>query len=236
MKDNIRLLLFALFLGLILLHPMGLNKLMSQHSENMNHQESVTKKEPSIQESHSDISKSTRTAVAYFAGGCFWCMEPVFDVIKGVMDTTVGYMGGKKETANYTAVSSGTTNHYEVIKVTYNPKVVSYQTLLMAFWRSIDPTDENGQFADQGPHYRTAIFIKNESDQAIVDASIKTLLSQKSYDKPIATQIIPEQPFYTAEDHHQNYYQKNAVHYNAYKVGSGRAGYLNQTWGNTTDK
>ena len=233
MKDNTRLWLFALFLGLILLHPMGLNKLMSQHFEKTNHQESVTKKEPSIQKVILAKQQVTRW---HILPGVFWCMEPVFDIIDGVTDTTVGYMGGKKETANYTAVSSGSTNHYEVIKVTYNPTVVSYQTLLAAFWRSIDPTDENGQFADQGPHYRTAIFIKNESDRAIVEASIKTLLSQKSYDKPIATQIIPEQPFYTAEDHHQNYYQKNAVHYNAYKVGSGRAGYLNQTWGNTTDK
>ena len=179
--------------------PHGAYQIDEPTSENTNHQESVTKKEPSIQKS--DISQATSNTVAYFAG-VFLVHGTSFRYYRRRTDTTVVY-GRKKKTANYTAVSSGSTNHYEVIKVTYNPKVVSYQTLLAAFWRSIDPTDENGQFADQGPHYRTAIFIKNESDRAIVEASIKTLLSQKSYDKPIATQIIPEQPFYTANNHNR---------------------------------
>lgn len=171
------------------------------------------------------------TENAYFAGGCFWCMEPVFDAIEGVVDTTVGYIGGKQETANYNDVSAGRTNHFEAVQVTYVPDIVSYKTLLDAFWQSIDPTDKDGQFADKGRHYQTAIFLKQDSDRAIVEASIKDLLSKKSYDKPIATKLLPESPFYKAEEYHQNYYQKNSVHYNAYKIGSGRAGYLKNTWG-----
>ena len=112
---------------------------------------------------------------------------------------------------------------------------MSYRALLDAFWRSIDPTDEYGQFADKGPHYQTAIFIKDPSYQSTIDASIKALLVERSYKKPIATKVLPEQTFYRAEEYHQNYYQKNAVHYNAYKVGSGRDAYLNQTWEKSTD-
>ena len=178
------------------------------------------------------MNPNAKTENAYFAGGCFWCMEPVFDVIDGVVDTTVGYMGGGENMANYKDVSSGNTNHYEAIKVTYDPNKVSYKTLLDAFWRSIDPTDAYGQFADKGPHYQTAIFLKQESDREIIDASIKRLLKERSFDKPIATKIVTETMFYPAEEYHQDYYQKNSVHYNAYKIGSGRAGYLKKLWGN----
>ena len=209
-----RLIGLIVFFILILMHPLALNKTMP---------------------SGLDVNSEVQTKIAYFAGGCFWCMEPVFDALDGVIDTTVGYMGGKKETANYTDVSSGRTTHVETIQVTYNPDVISYSTLLMAFWQSIDPTDPSGQFADQGPHYQTVVFINDESDRAIVDASIQALLEKKSYNKPIATKILPVQLFYKAEEYHQNYYQKNAVHYNAYKVGSGRAGYLQQAWGKATD-
>ncbi len=173
---------------------------------------------------------------AYFAGGCFWCMEPVFDVIDGVIDTTVGYMGGKSDTANYQDVSSGRTNHFEAIKVTYNPEKVSYRTLVDAFWRSIDPTDTDGQFADKGRHYQTAIFVTSESDRKIIEESIQALLKVKNYDRPIATKKLPVSTFYEAEEYHQNYYQKNSFQYNAYKVGSGRASYLKKNWGKSTDK
>jgi peptide methionine sulfoxide reductase msrA/msrB len=221
MKDSIRIGAFIIFFGLILLHPMGLNTSMT------NNESPSTNEPPSI--------SASGIATAYFAGGCFWCMEPVFDALAGVTDTTVGYMGGKEETANYNDVSSGRTQHVEAIQVSYDPNVVSYATLLMAFWQSIDPTDPNGQFADKGPHYQTAIFIKNESNRAEVEASIQALLKKKSYDSPIVTKILLEQPFYKAEEYHQNYYKKNAVHYNAYKLGSGRSGYLQQAWGKPTD-
>jgi methionine-S-sulfoxide reductase len=228
MKTNIRLLAFGCFLGLILVHPIGLNTLMIQKNNSIQYSSSNPNTSPESNRHHE--------VTAYFAGGCFWCMEPVFDALHGVTNTTVGYMGGKKETANYSDVSSGKTEHVEAIQVTYNPDIVSYDDLLMAFWQNIDPTDPNGQFADQAPHYQTIIFIKNESDRAIVDASIKALLKKKAYTKPIATKIIYEQPFYAAEEYHQNYYKKNSVQYNAYKIGSGRAGYLKQMWGTSTDK
>jgi methionine-S-sulfoxide reductase len=207
-KNKIKFFLLIGFFGLILIHPMGLNVVMSEN------------KYPHMP-----------TETAYFAGGCFWCMEPVFDAIEGVVDTTVGYMGGIEETANYNDVSSGRTNHFEAVQVTYVPDIVSYKALLRAFWQSIDPTDAEGQFADKGRHYQTAIFLKRDSDRAIVEASIKELLSKKSYEKPIATKLLPESSFYKAEAYHQNYYQKNSVHYNAYKIGSGRAGYLKKAWG-----
>lgn len=171
----------------------------------------------------------------YFAGGCFWCMEPVFDVIPGVTDTVSGYMGGSKQTANYQDVSTGRTAHIEVIEVTYNPDEVSYDTLLDAFWRSIDPTDMDGQFADKGPQYRTAVFVKSDAQEEAVKQSIVRLQELKMFDSPILTKILKQTEFYKAEEYHQNYYQKNTIHYNAYKVGSGRSGYLNKLWGKKTD-
>ena len=232
--------LFVCFLGLILFHPIGLNKVMTNKpNQSMSNEDSQSEvaKIDQAKKLNAEPEESTKNVqVAYFAGGCFWCMEPVFDPIHGVMNTTVGYMGGKKETANYSAVSSGSTQHYEVVQVTYDANLVSYKTLLDAFWQSIDPTDALGQFADKGRHYQTVIFIKDDSDQVIIDASISDLLAKKSYDKPIATKVLPEQIFYEAEEYHQNYYQKNAVQYQAYKVGSGREMYLNQAWGKSTDK
>ena len=152
MKDNTRLWLFALFLGLILLHPMGLNKLMSQHSK-IQIIKSQSPKEPSIQKS--DISQATSNTVAYFAG-VFWCMEPVFDIIDGVTDTTVGYMGGKKKPP----ITRLLVLDQPIIMKSSRSRTTRQWSVTRHCWRllaSIDPTDENGQFADQGPHYRTAI-------------------------------------------------------------------------------
>ena len=172
----------------------------------------------------------------YFAGGCFWCMEPVFDAVPGVKETISGYMGGAKETANYQDVSTGRTAHIEAIEVTYDTTEVDYKTLLHAFWRSIDPTDMNGQFADKGPQYRTAVFVSTKDQEAQVEDSIKELEKLNKFDAPIVTKILPTSEFYPAEEYHQNYYQKNTIHYNAYKIGSGRAGFLNKMWGKSIDK
>lgn len=172
----------------------------------------------------------------YFAGGCFWCMEPVFDVIPGVTETISGYMGGSKETANYDDVSTGRTAHIEAIEVAYDNTKVDYNTLLEAFLRSIDPTDMNGQFADKGPQYRTAIFVETKAQEELAKAALKLLADQQKFDAPIVTKILNVSPFYPAEEYHQNYYQKNTIHYNAYKIGSGRAGFLNKIWGKSTDK
>ncbi|MGC6366738.1 MAG: peptide-methionine (S)-S-oxide reductase MsrA [Candidatus Marinamargulisbacteria bacterium] len=173
---------------------------------------------------------ATEFQKVYFAGGCFWCMEPVFDIIPGVTDTVVGYMGGDKTTANYSMVSSGKTQHIETIEVTFDPEKVSYRTLLDAFWRSIDPTDQYGQFADKGPHYQTAIFVASIDQQEEAQRSLEDLAKLRKFKDPIVTKILPVEPFFPAEEYHQNYYQKNAVHYNAYKIGSGRAGFLEKVW------
>lgn len=173
----------------------------------------------------------TKTAV--FAGGCFWCMEPVFDVINGVTNTTVGYTGGKKNTANYEQVSTGSTGHIEAISVTYDPAKVSYDALLDAYWEGIDPFDEQGQFADKGKQYHTYIFVNDATERAIAEAS-KAKIQKRFKNKKVATQIVPAREFFPAEGYHQDYYKKNAIHYNFYKYGSGRLDGLKQIWGSHT--
>jgi peptide methionine sulfoxide reductase msrA/msrB len=168
---------------------------------------------------------------ATFAGGCFWCMQPSFDRLSGVVSTTVGYTGGKAPNPTYEEVSTGRTGHLEAVEVAYDPDKVSYKELLRAFWLSVDPTDNGGQFADQGSQYKTAIFYHDEDQKLQADASKKELADSRRFGKPIATAILPAQPFYPAEEYHQKYYQKNVLHYNLYKKGSGREDYLKKTWG-----
>ncbi len=168
---------------------------------------------------------------ATFAGGCFWCMEQPFHELKGVLSTTVGYTGGEKKNPTYEEVSSGLTGHTEAIEILYNPSQVSYEKLLEVFWRNIDPTTVNQQFADAGTQYRTAIFYHNEEQKHLAEISKENLEKSGKYTKSIATQILPLKEFYKAEDTHQNYYKKNPLHYNLYKKGSGREDYLKKTWG-----
>ncbi len=168
---------------------------------------------------------------AYFAGGCFWCMQYAFDRVKGVKKTVVGYTGGQKASPDYEEVSSGSTGHAESIEVLYDPAEVTYAQLLDAFWKSIDPTAVNGQFADRGTQYRTAIFYRNEDEKKTAETSKEAFAKIGNYDKPIATQIVPAGKFYPAEDYHQEYYKKEPAHFKAYEIGSGRAGYLNRKWG-----
>lgn len=170
-----------------------------------------------------------RTAV--FAGGCFWCMQPPFDNTPGVVSTLVGYTGGARPDPTYEQVSSGATGHLEAIEVTYDPARVSYAQLCEVFWRSVDPTDGGGQFADQGPQYTTAIFYGSGDERATAEASKKALAASGKFARPIVTAILARKPFYRAEEYHQHYYLKNVLHYNAYKQGSGRAGFLQRTWG-----
>ena len=168
---------------------------------------------------------------AYFAGGCFWCMQYAFDKVKGVKKTVVGYTGGQKASPDYETVSSGSTGHAEAIEVDYDPTVVTYPQLLDAFWKNIDPTQVNGQFADHGTQYRTAIFYRNDEEKKAAEASRDALAKGGKFDKPIATQIVPAAKFYPAEDYHQGYYKTNTAHFNAYEIGSGRAGFLRRKWG-----
>ncbi len=171
---------------------------------------------------------------AYFAGGCFWCMQYAFDRVKGVKKTVVGYTGGQKASPDYEEVSSGTTGHAESIEVLYDPAEVTYPQLLDTFWKSIDPTAVNRQFSDAGTQYRTAIFYRNDEEKKVAEASKAAFAKIGNYDKPIATQIVAAGTFYPAEDYHQEYYKKNPDHFNAYEVGSGRAGYLKRRWGTET--
>lgn len=171
------------------------------------------------------------TKTAIFAGGCFWCMQEPFDHVKGVTQTVVGYTGGSKEDANYTAVSAHRTQHREAIEVTYDPAQISYDKLLDVFWRHINPTQADGQFHDIGLSYEAAIYYQNDAEKKIAEASKEKLGKSGKFDRPIVTEILPAMPFYPAEEYHQKYYLKNPAEYEAYHVGSGRVSYLEKIWG-----
>lgn len=168
---------------------------------------------------------------AIFAGGCFWCIEAAFDYVDGVMATTSGYTGGRNKNPSYDEVSSGSTGHLEAVEVVYDESKVSYEKLLEVFWRNIDPTQGDGQFADRGSQYYTAIFYLDENQKMLAEASKEKLKTSGIYHKPIVTPILSAKEFYPAEDYHQDYHKKNPVHYTLYKRGSGREGYIERTWG-----
>ncbi|HEX3020027.1 MAG TPA: peptide-methionine (S)-S-oxide reductase MsrA [Chitinispirillaceae bacterium] len=167
---------------------------------------------------------------ATFAGGCFWCMQGPFDFLEGVVSTKVGYTGGKIENPSYEEVSSGATGHTEAIEVLYDPQKVNYMELLDTFWRNIDPTAINQQFADKGSQYRTAIFYHNDEQKQLAEQSKSKLEKSGKFDKPIVTEILPAARFYLAEDYHQDYYKKNPFHYEMYKHGSGRSAFIERVW------
>jgi len=173
---------------------------------------------------------ASSTEKAILAGGCFWCTESTCSKIPGVLSVTSGYIGGSEKDANYDRVSMGTTGHYEAIEVEFNPSVISYKEILETFWREIDPTDADGQFADRGSQYKPAIFYLNEEQKKIAEASKKALNDSGIFDNPIVVEILPATEFYPAEDYHQDYHKKNDVHYNAYRIGSGRQSFLDKVW------
>ena len=172
-----------------------------------------------------------RVEKATFAGGCFWCMEPPFDQLDGVISTTSGYAGGEEVNPTYKQVSSGETGHAEVVQVEYDPSRVSYQTLLDLFWRNIDPTAVDRQFVDVGKQYRSAIFYHNEDQKRLALASKAALAASGNFDKPIVTEVVALNAFYKAEAYHQDFYQKNPVRYKFYRYNSGRDQYLKKIWG-----
>ena len=171
------------------------------------------------------------TAVAIFAGGCFWCMEPPFDKLDGVKSTISGYIGGDKHNPTYRQVSAGKTGHTEAVEVRYDPSKVSYQTLLDVFWVNIDPLVNNRQFCDAGSQYRPGIFYVNEQQRQLAEASKRALEESKRFDKPIVAEITAATEFYPAEDYHQDYYKKNPVRYKYYRYGCGRDKRLDELWG-----
>jgi len=173
---------------------------------------------------------SDRTAYAIFAGGCFWCMVQPFASLEGVKEVLCGYTGGHVPHPTYEQVCSGTTGHYEAVRVEYDPSKISYRALLDVFWRQIDPTDPAGQFMDRGSQYRTAIFYLDEEQRKEAEESKAELERSGRFAKPIATQILPASEFYVAEEFHQDYYLKKPEEYKRYKVGSGRQAFLERAW------
>ena len=168
-------------------------------------------------------------AVATFAGGCFWCTESDFDKVKGVISTTSGYTGGKVANPGYERVSAGGTGHTEAVEVIYDPSQVSYEKLLTYYWRTVDPTVKNAQFCDHGEQYRTAIFVRNDEERKLAEASKKKVEAELK--QPVYTQIVQAGPFYAAEEYHQDFYKKNPTKYKFYRWNCGRDQRLEQLWG-----
>ena len=169
--------------------------------------------------------------MATFAGGCFWCMEPPFDKLEGVKSTVSGYTDGQLKNPTYKQVSRGGTGHTEALQVTYDPDVVSYDTLLSVFWRNVDPFDAGGQFCDRGDSYRMGIFYHSKAQAQAAMASKKQLQDSGRFDRPVVTEITEASEFYPAEDYHQDYYLKNPVRYKYYRWGCGRDDRLKEVWG-----
>jgi peptide-methionine (S)-S-oxide reductase len=180
-------------------------------------------------------AQAAATAKATFAGGCFWCMEPPFDKLPGVMSTTSGYMGGKTKNPTYEQVSSGTTGHTEVVQVEYDPAKVSYEKLLEVFWRNIDPTQRDGQFCDHGTQYRSEIFYHDDTQRKLAEESKGQLAKSKPFKGDIVTEVTRAGEFYRAEDYHQDFYVRNPVRYKFYRSGCGRDARLKAVWGKLAD-
>jgi peptide-methionine (S)-S-oxide reductase len=176
-------------------------------------------------------SAADALAKATFAGGCFWCMEPPYDKLDGVVSTTSGYIGGRTQNPTYEAVSAGGTGHAEAVEIVYDPAKVSYAKLLDVFWRNIDPTVRNRQFCDVGDQYRSAIFYHDAEQKRLAEASKAALAKSKPFPQPIVTEIVPAGVFTAAEAYHQDYYLKNPLRYKFYRYRCGRDQRLEELWG-----
>ncbi len=170
---------------------------------------------------------------AYFAGGCFWCMEKPFEELDGVKSVISGYLGGDEENPKYKQVAGGKTGHRESIKVIYDDKKISYQKILETYWKTIDPTDNLGQFVDRGFQYAPAIFFNNDKEKKLATESKELLERNKVFSKPISILITKAKTFYPAEDYHQDYYKKNPIRYKYYRYNSGRDQFLDKIWKRT---
>ena len=171
------------------------------------------------------------SATATFAGGCFWCMEPPFEALPGVLAVTSGYSGGMERNPTYQDVSASKTGHAEVVQILYDPKRITYEALLRVYWHNVDPTSGDGQFCDRGKQYRPAIFYHNAAERRIAQESRARAAKELLVKQPIMVQILPLTAFYPAEDYHQDYYKKNPKHYQEYRTGCGRDRRLRQLWG-----
>ena len=177
----------------------------------------------------SGVTASAEIKTAVFAGGCFWCMEPPFDRLDGVLETTSGYTGGRTESPTYEKVTYGDTGHFEAVRVRYDDAKVDYATLLDVYWRQIDPFDDSGQFCDKGSSYRAAVFVGDVAERAAAEASKREL--QVRLGRPFVTGILPRATFYPAEQYHQDYYRKNPLRYKFYRSGCRRDRRLEEVWG-----
>jgi peptide-methionine (S)-S-oxide reductase len=175
--------------------------------------------------------KPGKTQLAIFAGGCFWCMEPPFDALPGVLSTTSGYTGGRVANPSYEQVSGGDTGHREAVRIEYDPTKISYPELVEVFWRNVDPLDAGGQFCDRGSQYASAIFAVDAEQRRLAEASKRALEQPGRLGKPIATKILDASAFYPAEEYHQDYAQKNPIRYRYYRYGCGRDARLKALWG-----
>ncbi|MEZ9362990.1 peptide-methionine (R)-S-oxide reductase MsrB [Vibrio sp. 10N.286.49.E11] len=176
-------------------------------------------------------ANSGKSEIATLAGGCFWCTESDLEKLKGVTDVISGYSGGELENPTYKQVSSGKSGHIEVINVTYNPDVVSYEQVLDQFFRHIDPTDDKGSFVDRGRHYRPAIFYHNQAQKDVAQNFMMEIDKANIFGAPLKTELIKFEKFWPAEDYHQDYYKKSKVRYNYYRYASGRDQYLDKIFG-----
>jgi len=178
---------------------------------------------------HAQTGPSDKLKTAIFAGGCFWCVEEVFDKVEGVVETTSGYTGGIQPNPTYEQVSTNTTGHAGAVRVKYDPARVTFAQLLEAFWHNVDPFDAGGQFCDRGSSYRSAIFVMDDEEEKLAKDSKEKVAAQ--FKREIATEIVRATPFYLAEGYHQDYYTKNPLRYTFYKWNCGRAQRLEEIWG-----
>ena len=174
-------------------------------------------------------------AKATFAGGCFWCTEAAFDMTAGVYEAISGYTGGTVEDPTYEQVTSGTTGHAEAVQVIYDAGQISYDELLTIYWRTVDPTDAGGQLYDRGSQYRTAVFYHDDEQRTLAEASREALAESGRFEEPIVTEILEAEPFYPAEEYHQDFYLKAPEYYEAYVDGSQRYPFLDVVWGDESD-
>ncbi len=170
-------------------------------------------------------------AKATFAGGCFWCMEPPFDKLDGVISTTSGYTGGARRNPTYQEVSAGRTRHAEAVEIVYDPSKISYAQLLDVFWMNVDPLTRDRQFCDGGAQYRTAIFFHGNEQARLARDTKQRIEDSGRFDQPVVTQIVEAGEFWAAEDYHQDYYMKNPIRYKFYRYGCGRDKRLDELWG-----
>lgn len=178
-----------------------------------------------------DDEGAADTRVATFGGGCFWCMEPPYDKLDGVISTTAGYMGGDVAHPTYEQVTRGTTGHVEVVQVEYDPGVIGFEELLDTYWVNVDPLTDNRQFCDAGESYRPVIFAHSDRQRELAEASKQSIIESGRFDQPVIVPIEDAGTFWPAEDYHQDYYRKSSVSYKYYRWRCGRDQRLEELWG-----